>query len=300
MKKKYLFVFISLLLLPLIIGIATAGIFNFQLEKNEWIMLITSCSATFASILLGCIVFYQTENHKKRAEKMEIEHDKQAQLYQKEERKYRAQDLCLRAAPAIGVDKICDFQFTQGLNVISNCDKYNRLEKKSKEENGVFRGYNKALHINIRFSLLQNAIVDNIHITSASLKVYLGDPAEISTFKSLYDSNFINFNHDKHNANTKLDTDGSPISVLSLLTDDETFDLNLICNKQAKWELLIHFFSSNAFNVEIEYKMMIEFQLKCEGKSKGDTLFSIKNDKYYLIQESNVHFKKEQTNESDS
>lgn len=58
MKKKNILILSIILSIHLIVGIVIAGIFNFRLEKSEWITLITSLISTFAAVYLGYMVFF--------------------------------------------------------------------------------------------------------------------------------------------------------------------------------------------------------------------------------------------------
>lgn len=88
MKKKDIRILTIILAMPLIVGLVVAGVFQFGLEKSEWITLITSCISTFAAIFLGYMVFFQNEKHKISAD---------------EDRK---QDLLIQTTPYLVFDQI--------------------------------------------------------------------------------------------------------------------------------------------------------------------------------------------------
>lgn len=129
MKKKDLWILSTFLAIPLIVGFILALIFNFRLEKSEWITLVTSCVSTFAAIYLGYMVFFQAENHKKRQEETEKEHEKREQLFRDEQRKNREQDLKIKTTPFISFERI-EFAETSSNGTIaitensSSCLKY--------------------------------------------------------------------------------------------------------------------------------------------------------------------------------
>ena len=116
MKKKNILILSIILSIHLIVGVVIAGIFNFRLEKSEWITLITSLISTFAVVYLGYMVFFQTENHRKRQEEAEKEHEKQERIYYEEQRKNREQDLIIRTAPYVSFERI---EFAETSNTIA-------------------------------------------------------------------------------------------------------------------------------------------------------------------------------------
>lgn len=99
MKKKHNRGFVAILAAPLVVGIVLAGIFKFDLEKDEWIALVTSCLSIFSATIIGLLVYFQSENHRKRDEE-------QTKLFREEEIKNRDQDLIIRTAPYISLKKI--------------------------------------------------------------------------------------------------------------------------------------------------------------------------------------------------
>ena len=69
MNKRDFWILSIILAIPIILMVVIPAFFNFCLNKEEWITVITSCVSTFAAIFLGYMVFFQTENHKRRQEK---------------------------------------------------------------------------------------------------------------------------------------------------------------------------------------------------------------------------------------
>ena len=60
--------FMILTAAPSVVCLILLGVFRFRLESQaEWIALITGWISSTATIILGVVVFYQTENHKIRA-----------------------------------------------------------------------------------------------------------------------------------------------------------------------------------------------------------------------------------------
>lgn len=85
---------------PSIVCIILLGCYRFQLAgQAEWITLITAWISSTATIMLGVIVFYQTENHKKRQEEDNA-------LYQEQAEKNRQQDLMIKTAPYLAFGEI--------------------------------------------------------------------------------------------------------------------------------------------------------------------------------------------------
>lgn len=63
--------FVILSAAPSVICLILLGVFRFQLKSQaEWIALVTGWISSTATIILGVVVFYQTENHKKGKRKI--------------------------------------------------------------------------------------------------------------------------------------------------------------------------------------------------------------------------------------
>lgn len=99
--------FVILSAAPSIVCLILLGIFRFHLDSQaEWIALITGWISSTATIILGVVVFYQTENHKRRQEE-------DNKFYQEQADKNRQQDLMLRANPNATFTQLVDITYAQ-------------------------------------------------------------------------------------------------------------------------------------------------------------------------------------------
>ena len=93
-KKKGNWILIAVLASPIIIALIIAGAYKFCLKRDEVITLAMTSLSVFATILLGYMVFFQAENHKKRQEEDDRIKEQQAQ-------KNRELDLIIKANPVV-------------------------------------------------------------------------------------------------------------------------------------------------------------------------------------------------------
>ena len=314
MKKKDLWVLSTILAIPLIVGFILALIFNFRLEKSEWITLVTSCVSTFAAIFLGFMVFFQNENHKKRSEDMAKEREKQEQLYRDEEQKNRDQDLIVKANPSVYFNKVESIHISLSSFIVGQQSHVNRLmdEKPCKD----ISCYDCNVYCELVFNKINNSIVDKIHIKKAKLLCYVSEfPSD--EYKVLYEKDYKNFILERDKANIKIVTNDEIISHLSLLScqtkevekddvlslDDEYKDRNALLTafqtQSARGCLNIYYTVSNVFGVAISYKTQISFAINnCIYDESYDYSIVIGSQNICTWQTDKIH--KEKANESDT
>jgi len=293
MKKKDIRILTIILAMPLIVGLVVAGVFQFGLEKSEWITLITSCISTFAAIFLGYMVFFQNENHKKRQEEKDA-------LYKEEERKNRQQDLMLRANPHAVFNKIDCIRYAPGSMSLSKDHNYNRLTNIDFEE---YHSFEEHVYMDLHFTVPANNVVERIYINSVILTCYHGDFRD-DDFKEI--AKFLLKNHSPNtdSTNIKINQTGGVDSLLTLLFDMESDEddnvtnlKKLMDNLDYNWTLVVYYTLSNSFNVEIDYNTHIKFTLlKGKENEYGDIVYKLAKSESTTITTSNIHIK-EKTNE---
>ena len=207
--------------------------------------------------MLGVIVFYQTENHKKRQEEDNA-------LYQEQAEKNRQQDLMLRANPHAVFNKIECIRYAQGSMSLSKENTYNRLTNIDYED---FHAFEEHIHMDLNFSIPQNNVLERVYIKAVELKCYKGEFAG-GNFEEVASYSLKNYSTDENISNIKVNSTGGVDALLSLLFDTSIneYDLqndikNLLDDREIKWAITIYYNLSNSFNIEISYKTHINFCL---------------------------------------
>lgn len=292
MKKKDLWVLSTILAIPLIVGFILALIFNFRLEKSEWITLVTSCVSTFAAIYLGYMVFFQAENHKKRQEEENA-------LYQEQAEKNRKQDLMLRANPYAIFNKIECIRYAQSSVFLPKENTYNRLTNINYED---FHLFYEHVYMDLNFTIPQGNVLEHVYIKTVDIRCYKGEFAR-GKFEEIANYSLKNYSTDKNISNIKVNSVGGVDALLSLLFDTNDMDNNkndikkLLDDREIKWAITICYNLSNSFNVQISYKTHINFCLT-EGHTDeyGDISYALIQPIITTIQTCNIKIK-EKANE---
>lgn len=289
MKKKDSIILSIILAIPLVASVVIISVFNFDLEKGEWITLITSCISTLAAIFLGYMVFFQAENHKKRQEE-------DNKLYQNQEEKNRQQDLMLRANPHAVFNGIKVLNYSQGSMTLGKENTYNRLTNIDFED---FHTFGEHVYMDLNFVVPQNNVLERVFIKSVQLNCYKGEFAS-GNFDEIEKYSLSNYSTIDNVTNIKINSEGSVDSLLSLLFDTnqrETFwqkDIkNLLDDKDIKWAITIYYSLSNSFNIEVDYKTHVKFSL-LEGvvNAYGDIVYTLINSDVTTIQTSSIQIRK--------
>ncbi len=272
--KKF---FTGLMALPTIVCLILLGCYKFQLAgQTEWITLVAAWLSSTATIVLGVIVFFQTENHKKRSEEDNA-------IYLKEEQKAREQALCLRAIPSLIYKGIDNLIYSKKPIIVNNEEIYNKLADINIE--GCYQ-FSNLIYFNLNFNKLYNALVDSIYVSDAFLFCE----------ETNYKKHFKNISKQEHIANIKISKNGVIQVIVDLLIDSDDTLLSLLKNEKYTWALSINLISSNAFNVQIKYEAFLEFQLGIDKADGEEVHFNIKQNNNRLLQESNVYLNKEGEN----
>ncbi len=283
-------------LLPIIIFATLMIGGNCESSFSNWITLVTSCVASFATILLGVIVYFQTENHKKRQEEDNA-------LYQEQSEINRKQDLMIRANPHAVFNKIECIRYAQGSMSLTKENTYNRLTNIDFED---FHTFEEHTYMDLNFTIPQNNVLERVYIKSVELKCYKGEFMG-GNFEEIAKYSLVNYSPNENTSNIKINTSGGVDALLSLLFDtnnEKEFwqrDIkNLLDDGDIKWAITIYYTLSNSFDIEIDYKTHINFSLT-EGypDSYGDIAYSLVQPIITTIQTSNIKIK-EQRNESNS
>lgn len=296
--------FLMLPLIPLIIFSVLMLGNKCDNTTENWIMLVTSCVSSFATIILGLLVYFQTKNYRENDEQKE-------KKYREEQEKNREQELCLKANPSICFNKIESINISLSSFIVGQQSYVNRLmdEKPSKDVSC----YDCNICFELIFNKINNSIVDKIHIEKARLSCYVGDFSS-DEYNVLYEKDYNNFILDRDKANIKIGTNGEIISHLSLLScqtkevetddilsfDDEYKDrdtlLTAFQTQNSRGCLNIYYTLSNVFGVAISYKTQISFAIKnCIYDGSYDYCIVIDNQNICTWQTDEIH--KENKNE---
>ena len=254
MKKKDVWILSIILAIPLIAGIVLAWVFNFDLEKGEWITLITSCISTFAAIFLGYMVFFQAENHKRRQEEDNV-------LYQEQAEKNRQQELLIKANPVAYLKGLKRVEFsTVGCSSTLHCA---RNDLTDEEPILKITHFNNYFSFDILFDNTFGKMVDFITIKDATLCCDYGAFAE-ENYKRNFEYRFTNYSQEK--AIIKIGQPGECIALLQLYTnkfknDDSVKILDLLKNSELNWILRFNYTISNSCGVCANFESQIIFRI---------------------------------------
>lgn len=239
---------------PSIACIILLSCYRFQLAgQAEWITLITAWIGSTATIMLGVIVFYQTENHKKRQEEDNA-------LYQEQAEKNRQQDLIIKANPIVYLNGISRFDFnTAGIVGVSKESKHNSLmENEPFEKYANFKNY---FSFDLVFKNDLGRMIDFITVKAATLSCTKGEFTDDN-----YEHHFSKtlFNYSKKPAIVKLGQPGEYVALLQLFLndvdgDDIVFWLN---DETLQWVLTFEYTLSNCCGVAVDFESQIVFNIK--------------------------------------
>lgn len=282
MKKMF---FTLLIATPSIICIILLGCFCFKLGQAEWIALITGWISSTATIILGVVVFYQTENHKERQEE-------DNKFYQEQADKNRQQDLMLRANPNAAFTRIVDFAYANCSMTITKNQSYNRL---SNIDFDNMHNFAEHVYMNLQFDVPQNNVLERVYVEKVGIRCYMGEVAN-DNFEDVAVYCLENHSPDENAPNIKVNSNGVVDVVLSLL-----FDLSngnsakqkeikgLLDKDDLKWTMTIYYSLSNTFKIRIKYKTHLEFSLsKCGKNEYGDFSYVMLNPKSTTVQTSSI------------
>lgn len=282
--------FVILSAAPSVICLILLGVFRFQLKSQaEWIALVTGWISSTATIILGVVVFYQTENHKKRQEE-------DNKFYQDQADRNRWQDLMLRANPNATFTQITDITYSQCPMTISKNQSYNRLTNIDFEN---IHHFPEHLYMNLRFDVPQNNVLERVYIEKVDIKCYKGEFAG-GNFEEVASYCLKNYSPNENVPNIKVDKHGCVETVLSLLFDlcneDDTKQEEikaLLDNKNLKWIMTIYYTLSNSFKIQIQYTTYLYFSLaNCVADEYGDFSYQTLNSSSTTVQSSSISINK--------
>lgn len=282
--------FVILSAAPSVICLILLGVFRFQLKSQaEWIALVTGWISSTATIILGVVVFYQTENHKKRQEE-------DNKFYQDQADRNRWQDLMLRANPNATFTQITDITYSQCPMTISKNQSYNRLTNIDFEN---IHHFPEHLYMNLRFDVPQNNVLERVYIEKVDIKCYKGEFAG-GNFEEVASYCLKNYSPNENVPNIKVDKHGCVETVLSLLFDlcneDDTKQEEikaLLDNKNLKWIMTIYYTLSNFFKIQIQYTTYLYFSLaNCVADEYGDFSYQTLNSSSTTVQSSSISINK--------
>lgn len=278
--------FVILSAAPSIVCLILLGIFRLHLDSQaEWIALITGWISSTATIILGVVVFYQTENHKRRQEE-------DNKFYQEQADKNRLQDLMLRANPNATFTQLVDITSAQCPMTISKNQSYNRL---SNIDFDNIHHFPEHLYMNLRFGVPQNNLLERVYIEKVDIKCYKGEFAG-GNFEEVASYVLKNYSSNENVPNIKVKKQGCVDTVLSLLFDFGNEDDSkqeeikaLLDNKELKWAMSIYYTLSNSFKIQIKYITHLYFTLaKCIVDDYGDFSYLILNPSSTTVQSSSI------------
>lgn len=263
---------------PSIACIILLGVNKFQLCRSEWVTLITAWVSSTATIILGIMVYLQTEKHKRNAEQD------------------REQDLMLKANPVAYFNSVSDFTYSDVS--ISTCanDPINRLAIKEFEGTATFPEY---VSVNIKFNVPQGSIVDFIKIKSARLTCTKGIFPD-DNYEEVASYFFINNNKEKISENVQITKDGQIAVYLQLMLgeaadyeDIKTEIFEQLKNPEYAWKLSFVYTIGNNFNVCVDKTTFIELSCLIPSENELDTKFSLDVSEPFTKLEKGVYISKE-------
>ena len=254
MKKKDFLILTTIMAIPLIVLFGLPAFFKYKLAQSEWITLITSCIATFATIFLGYMVFFQTENHKNRQEEDNV-------LYQEQAEKNRQQELLIKANPVAylkGLKRV-DFS-TVGCTTSLQGARNDLTDEEPKTEISHFKNY---FSFDIVFDNSFGKMLDFITIKDATLCCDYGNFAE-ENYKRNFKYEFTNYS--KENAIIKIGQPGECIALLQLYTNhlknnENIKIIDLLKNSELNWILRFNYTLSNSCGVCANFESQIRFRI---------------------------------------
>lgn len=285
MKKKDIWILSILLAIPLIAGIVLLSVFKFELEKGEWITLVTSCISTFAAIFLGYMVFFQTENHKKRQEEDNA-------LYQEQAEKNRRIDLMIRLNPLANFKKIEYFAFTPRPIVLNeDLNLYNTLcdEKIPTEDNQISTN---GFMLEMLFQAVQGGLVNGVTINKVELKCFDGNPG-LESYKEYLAIDFFNDNSKKRFL-AQANQGDFLIKVClgckkTILKEQEVVELLQV--GAHSWGIIINYTLENSFGVAIDMETECTFKIQKNIPSEVGNACIVKEVCTISRQESEIYIK---------
>jgi hypothetical protein len=285
MKKKDITILTMVLALPIITPFILPVVFKYNLCQSEWITLITASISTFATIFLGYMVFFQTENHKKRQEE-------DNKLYQAQAEINRKQDLMLRANPHAIFTNIDCLNYAQCPMMISKGEIYNRLTNIAFENSHIFPEH---VYMDINFNVPPNNVLEQVRINEVKITCYTGELMD-STSEEIANFSLLNYSSNEKITNIKISESGKIVALLSLLFDIKSkavFFQNdikkLLDDTNIKWRITIFYTLSNSFNVNIDYKTHMDCTLSNGVKDVyGHISYTIQDPKIITTQTSSI------------
>ena len=272
--KKRVYLWFLLLLIPIAIFICFMIRFILCPNTAEWLELSLSTAGTIATIVLGVMVYIQSERHKASTDKYVEEQDKQALLYREEEQKRRDQDLLIKANPSVFIKGISHFALYNGSSILGANDYVNRLTDEPIDSK--FTTFSCNLSFDIIFNVPTGNVVDRITVKQAKLSCTNGLSLTSNEFKQPFEKNYVNYSTEESKSNLKLSETGEVISYLGLysfkdkrkdIEQPEEFEegnerlINLLAENKNVWVLTIYYGSANSHNVQMEYNTQIVFRL---------------------------------------
>ena len=272
---RFLTVFMAF---PSIACIIFLGLNKFELCRSEWVTLITAWVSSTATIILGVMVYLQTEKHKRTAELD------------------RQQDLMLKANPIVYFEGISDFSYSDVSIITCANDPINRLAIKEFEGTETFPEY---VSLNLKFNVPKNSVVDFIKIKSARLKCIKGEFPN-DDYKEIASYFFINNNKEKNGENIQINKDGQITVYLQLMLgeskdyeDIKTEIFEQLINPEYIWSLSFIYTIGNNFNVCVDKATMTKLFSFIPSETDLDTQFSFEQAEPFTQLEKGVYINKE-------
>ncbi len=277
MDKKWDRFLTGFMAFPSIACIILLGFNKFELCRSEWVTLITAWVSSTATIILGIMVYLQTEKHKRSAEQD------------------RQQDLMLKANPVAYFDGVSDFTYSDVSIITCANDPINRLAIKEFEGTATFPEY---VSVNIKFNVPQGSIVDFIKIKSARLNCTKGIFPD-DNYEEVASYFFINNNKEKNSENVQITKDGQIAVYLQLMLgesadyeDIKTEIFEQLKNSEYAWKLSFVYTIGNNFNVCVDKATFIELSCFIPSENELDTKFSFDVSEPFTKLEKGVYIRK--------
>ena len=168
MNKKY-YLWFLLLVFPLSAFVVFLVLFLMNPDSANWLDLSLTTSTSVSTIILGIMVYIQSEKHK-------ISDNEKNTIFQKEEKAYRDLDLIIRTSPYItfvGIEYAeTSHKISYGISPVSpDCLIYtdSKFSIKNLGTESFMENYNKGVFFRFIFNCQEERGLNNITFTSVNI-----------------------------------------------------------------------------------------------------------------------------------
>lgn len=254
-RKKVLHWFLCLLpMVPTITGLIFLLIVGFELCPSDWTSLISAWLGSTGTLLLGIVVYFQTEKHKAR----QVEEN---QVYREQEEFNRKQQLKIQANPIVYLKGLSRIEFnTIGCLTYLLGDHNVLIDDDLIEESRYFDSF---FSLDIAFDNSFGKTLDFITIKKATLvgekNSFIDDNYERILFYSFK-------NNSPKKAIIRIGEERECVALLQLYSDkfneEKDHIIKSLQNDSLNWILRFEYELSNSIGVYITLESQIRFKIK--------------------------------------